>query len=342
MERPVMNPRYMDGALPPPVKRTLRRRFWDMVRSVFGLLLLDLRVWKYNRLEMEDAPQWQRLLRGVTYRLLMLPLLAAVAMAGLVYQGTHPPILTGTEGPAAISSHYEVVEFSARDGTALQGWFVPALDARAVIDKREKILRHKHPAVVLVHDHGAAPGQMLPLVQPLHERGYIVLVAGLRGSSGPRSVSTFGLREADDVRAAVDLLRRRKDVDANGIAVVGVGTGANAAMLAWAQGMPIKALILNQPVQEPRELVCEHLALPQPWMEWARPSFRWAFELAYRVDTDDINPARYEQMLQSGPVLMLNSSKSADNVFRAGGLDKTRRFLAQHLGDSTDVAGIGP
>ena len=338
MERPLMNPLFMDGAPPPQARKSLLRRVWSVIRWTASLLLLDVRFWKRSRLEVEDGAPWQILLRGMVYRLLFLPVLVCLIVAGLVYQGTHPPAQEPGGDPVGIGTHFEPVSFAAQDGTRLEGWLVPVLDAKTVIEKKEKVLRNKQPGIVLVHDQAGTRAQMLPLVRPFHEAGYIVLVSGLRASSAERPISTFGLLEAADVRAAVEVLRRRTDVDGERICVLGVGTGANAAMLAVANGTPVKALVLDRPVRDPRQLVSDHLALPQPWLRWMHPGFRWTFELAYRVDIEDIDPRRHEKMLQNKPVLVFDAGTAASNVFRTRGLEQTRQFLAKHLAETTDVA----
>ena len=85
---------------------------------------------------------------------------------------------------------------------------------------------------------------MLPLVTPLHQAGYIVFVLGLRGSNlGSTYGSTFGLSESNDVKAAVDLLRKTPFVDTKRIAVLGLGTGATASLLAVQKDPGIAAMV---------------------------------------------------------------------------------------------------
>src|SRR5688500_1479022 len=86
---------------------------------------------------------------------------------------------------------------------------------------------------------------MVPLIQPLHEQGFVVLALGLRGVGRPRvAAQTFGLNEAADVRSALVELRKRATVDADRVVLVGVGTGANAAVIAASQEPSVKALVL--------------------------------------------------------------------------------------------------
>ena len=73
-----------------------------------------------------------------------------------------------------------------------------------------------------------------------------------------------------------------------------------------------------------------------------RPGFKWAFELAYRVDSDDLDPRRHEKMLESRPVLIFDSRATSDDLFHTRGLERARHFLATHLGETTNVARTEP
>jgi hypothetical protein len=110
------------------------------------------------------------------------------------------------------------------------------------------------PGVVLV---GAFGGQdrdetlwQIPifgqLAGAIADRGFTVVRYDKRGigqSGGRAEVATLA-EYADDVRAAVRYLRRRKDVDRDRIAVVGYGDGAFVAMLAASKDDDIRALVL--------------------------------------------------------------------------------------------------
>ena len=112
----------------------------------------------------------------------------------------------------------------------------------------------RHPAVVLVAGSGPLDrdetvagipifGQ---LASALADAGFAVLRYDKRGigQSGGR-VEAAGLTEyAEDVRAAVTFMGRRKDVDAKRISVVGHSEGGAAALIAAAKDSHIAALVL--------------------------------------------------------------------------------------------------
>jgi hypothetical protein len=256
----------------------------------------------------------------------------ALVVAAMVYLGTHPPRTLSVADPMTRGMYYDPVSFVSLDGVRLEGWLVPILDAKTVIEKKEEVYKLKGPGVVLVHDYGASRLQMLPLVQPLHEAGYVVLVITLRGTGGLVSNgSAFGLREYADVLAGVDLLRRHPNVDGKRIAVLGVGTGANAAILAAERDPAITALILDHPIINVNEMIDHHIAPPQDWLRWMNPICKWTFELAYRCDAEDLDLTRRTKKLQMRPILMFNPDSAPPHSFSSTGIVAIREFLGKHM-----------
>jgi hypothetical protein len=265
------------------------------------------------------------------YRILLAPLFIVPMVGALVYVGTHPQRPISSLDPRSQGSFYDPVNIVSADGTRLEGWIIPLLDARAVIDRRDEVLTARAPAVILVHDHEAGRAQMLPLVAPLHEAGMVVLILGTRGEPTASVGSTFGINESADVLAAVDMLRRRPGVDPRRIGILGVGTGANAAMLAAARDRNITALVLDHPMQDPDGVLFEHLAPAQPWLQGLRPLCKWTFELAYQVDAEDLKISRHEGILASKPMLIFDANVAPMSCFRTQGISKLTDFLKKHL-----------
>ncbi|MGH7214175.1 MAG: alpha/beta hydrolase [Tepidisphaeraceae bacterium] len=351
MQRPVMDPTYLrdhddDAADLPGGKRrkvrvfaTVLRAVWRVTRAVFTLLLTELLFTRRRRgeLQIQEGTAFSRFVRGLAYRAAFAPILAVLVAVALVFAGTHPQGAWGDLDPGSQAIHYDPVFFVSDDATRCEGWLVPVVDARRVLEEKEKILRKRHPAVVLVHDFGAARQQMLPLVAPLHRAGYVVLVVGLRGAgTGDVAGQTFGLNEALDVRAAVEMLRRRPFVDSNKVALLGVGTGATASLLAAkgdhnSGGVGIAALVLEQPVDHGDQVIAQRIAPQHRWLRWMQPLCEWTFELAYRVDADDLNLHRYTSLMETRPVLMLDGRCISGGQADPNKLEQIRMFLDAHL-----------
>jgi len=147
----------------------------------------------------------------------------------LVYRITHP----GAVPEAANPSHYLLpsldVTWSANDRSEIAGWWIPGLKGA--------------PGVVLVPGFGMSRSDALSLALPLHEEGFNLLVYDSRGSgAAPRGASSLGLRETDEMLAALRFIKGRSEVDAQNLGIWGVDVGARAALEAAALVPEVRAV----------------------------------------------------------------------------------------------------
>lgn len=332
MHRPVMNPSFL-LELDAPKRRPGRLASF---RRVLGwawraLLFEPFGFLRRQRTRIEVGTPFARLCRAVLYRLIGLPVIVVAIAAVLVFNGTHPPIVPPTTDPQTLGVYHDPVTFLADDGMRLEAWLIPVIDAKRVIEEKEAVIRRKSPAVVLVHDYGATREQMLPLVHPLHDAGFTVLVMSLRGSdSRTPAGQTFGLSECGDVRAGVDVLRRRPNIDTRRIVLIGVGTGATASLLAAQQDGGIAALVLENPLTHSEDVLA-HIAPAQPWLKWMRPTCKWAFDLAYGVDADDVDLRRLQGVMNARPCLMLDNGAAGPVGLKRYAVDQVVQFLKSRV-----------
>jgi pimeloyl-ACP methyl ester carboxylesterase len=321
MERPVLNP--IDVRNPPSAGRW--RRLLRVGRWLPGR--------KQPRREVdfiEERSLFERVIREILYRAILLPPLAILVSAVLVYERTHPPQALYSPDPMSQEVYYEPVSLLAEDGVRLDAWLVPALEPRDILDRGLDALMDRRPAVVLAHGFGMSREQVLPLIRPLHDHGFVVLAVGLRGSGLASAVGqTFGLNEALDVEAAVNLLRRRSYVDPTHIAVVGVGTGANAALLTADRDSGLAALALDAPIDDGEEALAAHCGGPA--LNWLAPLYRWTFQIGYGLNLHDLDMERYGRVLASRPTLLLRWSDDAQRDLPPERVRSITKFLAASL-----------
>ena len=309
MQRPVMDLQYMRETeeaahAKPPFNWGRFTRPLRAVWALLGRLGLKLITCPFRRTKVPIS--MPLVVRGMLYRLMFLPILLTLICTVLVYLGTHPRTFVGQLDPGSIGVYYDPVTLVAADGVRSEAWLAPALDARKVISDRERALRQRSPAVVLVHDMGQTSRQMMPLIRPLHDAGYVVLVVGVRGSGTAEPVGqTFGLNESLDVRAACDMLRRRPFVDPQRVAVVGVGSGATAAVLAREQDPTITGLVLIDLPTDVKAPVKRAMTYNSPLLGWLAPVCRWTFEVAYQVSLADMDTSRMLDDLDPNKVLQV-------------------------------------
>ena len=122
-------------------------------------------------------------------------------------------------------------ELKTADGLALHGWFAKG---------------SRRDGIVLVHGAGGNRAALLPEAVLLHRRGHGVLLYDSRASSKSEGrLQSWGDGERADVRAAVDYLSARPDVDRDRIGAYGFSVGANAVALEAAGDGRVRATALG-------------------------------------------------------------------------------------------------
>jgi uncharacterized protein len=157
--------------------------------------------------------------------------------------------------PADVGLSYQDIQFPARDGVRLSGWFVPAA---ADGPRPTVVLVHGWPwnrlgtaAESLMDDlSGAWPVELLRLLHALQQAGYHVLTFDLRnhGQSAAAPPVTFGLVEANDLLGALDYVCSHSQVDPARIGVVGFSMGANTLLYTLPRTKHIRAAVAVQPI----------------------------------------------------------------------------------------------
>jgi alpha-beta hydrolase superfamily lysophospholipase len=202
--------------------------------------------------------------------------------------------------PASFELPFEEVTFRAADGVTLSGWWVPAPDARGT--------------VVLVHGLNRTRIEMVKKVPFLHGQGWNALLFDLRhhGESGGEA-STFGRYEKDDVRAAVELARKRA---ARPVVLWGVSLGAASATLAAAEDPSVAGLVCDSSYRSLRDTVAHHMTLARRWRWWMRivPSWPVGAEVVYwigrrgKFDPDAVDVKAAAAKLHGRPALFVCNS----------------------------------
>jgi uncharacterized protein len=148
--------------------------------------------------------------------------------AGVVTSAPHPTVAdAATLGlPGARD-----VSFPAADGVRLSGWYVPGRNGAAVIlmhgshNTRADTIRHLRLAVAA---------------------GYAALAYDARGhGQSDGQTNALGWHADPDVAGAVQFLRRQGGVDPDRIAALGLSMGAEEALRAAADHVPLRAVVAD-------------------------------------------------------------------------------------------------
>jgi len=341
MQRPVLNPMFVEDHdedhAAPAARPAWLRLAWAACRRTLSLLVavvcFDLFFWRpRSKVRDETRNPWRRFVRGLALRLALAPVVLACVVFAIVWGATHPAHIDPAQDPQSLGLYFDPVTFAAADGAKLEGWLTNIIDEQVVLREQDVALRRTHPAVVLVHDFGYTRHQVMQLIRPLHDAGFNVLAVTTRGcGQGTYQASTFGAAEAADVAAAVDVLRRRPFVAPAHIAVVGLGTGGTAALLAAQRDPKIAAVVLDHPPLSLDEVLARHMAPKLPGLGWTGPLCRWTFQVLHHVDPDQFDVARQIAAYGPRPLLVFDERSPARSVLSGAGQVQLIAFLRAHI-----------
>lgn len=270
-------------------------------------------LFKLARLMKPSTPLRAYLL-GVTAALGRVVLLAAI---GLPYVMStlmvYRPKVVPLDDPATrLGVPFERVEFTAKDGTRVVGWWMPAASLEG---------DRARDSVVVCHGLGSNKSNHLALAVAPLKAGYNVLAIDLRahGESGGQ-ICTFGDRERLDALAAVDWLTTNHPDRSHRVLGVGASMGAAALLAAAADpsdaGQRIDAVVAYGTYDDLRGLAhsvfTDHFPAPLAWLlEHVGVPIA---SLHAGTDLTSFSPAESAEKLWPRPLLVIHGT--ADEIIR--------------------------
>ena len=113
----------------------------------------------------------------------------------LLLSGVNIPRPTNRRLPGDFGLAFEIRRFTNRDGATLETWFLPGKNNRLV--------------VALFHGYAVSKSSLLTTGRAFHQLGCATLLVDFYGSGGSSGAgTTIGMKEADDVAATVEYMRR--------------------------------------------------------------------------------------------------------------------------------------
>jgi uncharacterized protein len=194
--------------------------------------------------ELRYPRRWYTKLSAVILTLVFFVALATAAIAGVLTYWIVKPQRTSSEiNMASFPGRPDEIDFTVaglKPGDR-KGWFFPGLRGA--------------PTIILCHGYQSSRGELLTLVSALQDHQYNVFVFDFTAHGSNAGLTTFGYREADEVRAAVDTIARRNDVDATRFGLWGYNLGAYAALREAEKDPRVHALVLDSVYDDPRQMV---------------------------------------------------------------------------------------
>jgi uncharacterized protein len=192
--------------------------------------------------ELRYPTRWYMKLLMAVVALAFFGLLAIGAIAGFLLNRIVRPQRTSSEiSMQSFPGRPDAMQFTVPGLGNREGWFFPGFRGA--------------PTIVLCHGYGSSRGELLTLVSALQDHQYNTFVFDFAAHGGNAGVTTFGYREADEVRAAIDALAQRSDVDAVNFGLWGYNLGAYAALREAERDRRVHAIVLDSVYDLPEEMV---------------------------------------------------------------------------------------
>lgn len=184
------------------------------------------------------------------YTKLLIIILALCFFAGLATMVISGVLTYWIVEPQRTSSEINMESFPGRPDEVVftvaglgdrHGWFFPGLRGA--------------PTIVLLHGYESSRGELLTLVSALQDHQYNAFVFDFAAHGSNGGLTTFGYREADEVRAAIDALAQRNDVDPRRFGIWGYNLGAYAGLREAERDPRVRALVLDSVYDSPKQMV---------------------------------------------------------------------------------------
>ena len=192
--------------------------------------------------ELRYPTKWYAKLFTAVLALVFFAVLATSAIAGFLVYRIVKPQRTGSEiDMESFPGKPDAVDYRVAGMGVRHGWFFPGLRGA--------------PTIILCHGYGSSRGELLTLVSALQDHQYNVFVFDFAAHGGNAGITTFGYREADEVRAAVDTVAARSDIDPARYGMWGYNMGAYAALREAENDRRIRAIVLDSVYDLPEQMV---------------------------------------------------------------------------------------
>ena len=209
----------------------------------------------------------------------------------------HPQRIATTQDPGYFSLPFEEVELNSK-GTILKGWYVPGA-------------RESGPVVLVTHGLGANKQNFMYPVILVHSMGLPALIVDFRahGDSGG-AVTTFGLLESHDIKAACDWLAKRHP--GQPIYALSYSMGGAAVALAEAEYGLFDRIVIDSTFTSLRSMAQRRFLRffgPLDSFAWCQARL-WAWFWA-GVDLEENSPEAAMHRFGGKPVLLIHGKSDS-------------------------------
>jgi fermentation-respiration switch protein FrsA (DUF1100 family) len=211
----------------------------------------------------------------------------------------HPSRSFPTSTPADMGLAYTDVVLQTRDGLRLAAWSVPG---------------PRPDALILIHGIRNNRDDALPVARDLRARGYNLLLLELRAhGQSEGDTSTLGVREVEDVRAALTFLQQQPGVDPQRVGIWGKSLGSSVALMGAAALPELRAVAADSAFASARWLIEHQLGTLIALPDWFGPAVLALGGLEAGISPDAVAPVEAARQLGSRPLLVIHGGR--DELF---------------------------
>jgi hypothetical protein len=192
--------------------------------------------------EFRNPTKWYAKLAIAVLALIFFAILSVAATSGyLLYRIVSPARSQSEINLKSFPGHPDVLSYTVPGEEPRDGWFFPGLKSA--------------PTVMLCPAYQSSRGELLTLASALQDHRYNVLVFDFsaHGANGGRS--TLGYHEVAELRAAMNAVANRGDVDPDRFGVWGVNLGAYVALAEGTMDRRVRAIAVESPYDRPEDMV---------------------------------------------------------------------------------------
>jgi hypothetical protein len=168
--------------------------------------------------------------------------MVAAAISGyLVYKMVSPAQSHSDIDLQNFPGHPQTLSYNSPGKGPRDGWFFPGLKSA--------------PTIMLCPAYESSRGELVTLASALQDQQYNVFLFDFSAQGSSAGRSTLGFREVAELRAAMDAVANRGDVDANRFGLWGVNLGAYVALSEATSDRRVRAIAVESAYNQPEEMV---------------------------------------------------------------------------------------
>jgi pimeloyl-ACP methyl ester carboxylesterase len=142
---------------------------------------------------------------------------------------------------SSFQSNFVNLSFTDRQGGEHEGWLLVGLKGA--------------PAIILCHGYNSNRSELLALGSLLRQNHFNVYLFNFHGPKAKQSYSDLGIRQADDLLAAIETVTKQPGVNPRRVGLFGTTTGGYAALVAAEQSPLVKALVADTIYDNPSQML---------------------------------------------------------------------------------------